>query len=348
MKQDASELNPGGIDSPAEMVQEVDEMSPFAFLRPEIDRVEESIRNQATQFDPAVEPYIAYLCNTSGKRIRPALTFLSGGATGGITKDHDKLAVTLELIHIATLVHDDIIDGAEIRRQAPTANAKWGNALSVLLGDSLFSYALMMSSEFDDSRVSRKVASAANDVCTGEIIQTQRRFDLNLSHACYFDIIEKKTAALFAAAMELGAQLNKRPEEECQILGEFGLKIGTAYQIYDDCIDLVGTEEEFGKTLRTDLNKGKLTLPILNLLENSTDRQREKLNRLLLQKEPVDVNALASIADYVGSIESSVDTGLELVEEARKCLIGLPDSEYADALAGISDFLDLLLEGCRQ
>ncbi len=348
MKQDASELTSGETESPLKMANAGDELSPFAFLRPELDRVETSIRNQATKFDPAVEPYVAYLCNTSGKRIRPALTFLSGGATGGITEDHDKLAVALELIHIATLVHDDIIDGAEIRRQVPTANAKWGNALSVLLGDCLFSYALMLSSEFEDSTVSRKVASAANDVCTGEIIQTQRRFDLALSHACYFDIIEKKTAALFAAAMELGAHLNKRPAEECRVLGEFGLKIGTAYQIYDDCIDLVGTEEEFGKTLRTDLNKGKLTLPILNLLQNSTDRQREKLNRLLLQKEPVDVSTLASIADYVGSIEAAVDTGLDLVEDARKCLIGLPDSEYADALAGIADFLDLLLEGCRQ
>ncbi len=345
MKKDASELKSGWNEFSAE---ENTGESPFGLLRPELDRVEKAIRSQAKEFDPAVEPYIAYLCNTSGKRIRPSLTFLSGGATGGITEDHDKLAITLELIHIATLVHDDIIDGAKIRRQAPTANANWGDALSVLLGDCLFSYALMKSSEFEDSDISRKVAAAANDVCSGEIIQTQRRFDLTLSYECYFDIIEKKTAALFAAAMELGAQLNNRPVDECRTLGEFGLKIGTAYQIYDDCIDLVGTEEEFGKTLRTDLNKGKLTLPILNLLENSTDRQREKLNRLLLQKEPVDVNALASIADYVGSIESAVDTGLELVEEARKCLVVLPDSEYADALAGIADFLDLLLEGCRQ
>ncbi|MCB1207622.1 MAG: polyprenyl synthetase family protein, partial [Verrucomicrobiae bacterium] len=120
------------------------DLSPFAFLRPDLDRVEARIREQATAFDPAVEPYVAYILNTSGKRIRPALTFLAGGATGEVTDDHHKLAVILELIHVATLVHDDIIDGAEIRRQAPTANAKWGNALSVLLGDCLFSHALML------------------------------------------------------------------------------------------------------------------------------------------------------------------------------------------------------------
>lgn len=324
------------------------ELSPFAFLRPELDRVESRIRAQAETFDPAVEPYVAYILNTSGKRIRPALAFLAGGATGGVEDDHHKLAVILELIHVATLVHDDIIDGAEIRRQAPTANAKWGNALSVLLGDCLFSHALMLSTEFNDSVIGRKVAIAANEVCSGEIIQTQRRFDLQLNREDYFDIIRKKTAALFAAAMELGARLNGQSEAVCLALRDFGLHVGTAYQIYDDCIDLIGEEMEYGKTLRTDLNKGKLTLPILNLLSSATERQREKLNRLLIQKEPIDLSALASIADYAGAIEASVDTAQELIQESRNCLLVLEESEYKGALLGITKFLSVLLEGCRQ
>jgi octaprenyl-diphosphate synthase len=254
----------------------------------------------------------------------------------------------LELIHVATLVHDDIIDGAEIRRQAPTANAKWGNALSVLLGDCLFSHALMLSTGFDDSVVGRKIALAASEVCSGEIIQTQRRFDMQLGRDDYFDIIRKKTAALFAAAMELGARLNGQEASVCEALRQFGLNVGAAYQIYDDCIDLVGDEKEYGKTLRTDLNKGKLTLPILNLLGSATERQREKLHRLLLQREPIDISALANIADYAGAIEASVDTGQELVEEARRLLGVLPESEHKSALAGITTFLDALLEGCRQ
>lgn len=324
------------------------ELSPFAFLRPELDRVESRIRDQAEAFDPAVEPYVAYILNTSGKRIRPALAFLAGGATGGVEDDHHKLAVILELIHVATLVHDDIIDGAEIRRQAPTANAKWGNALSVLLGDCLFSHALMLSTEFNDSVIGRKVAIAANEVCSGEIIQTQRRFDLQLNREDYFDIIRKKTAALFAAAMELGARLNGQSESVCLALRDFGLHVGTAYQIYDDCIDLIGEETEYGKTLRTDLNKGKLTLPILNLLSSATERQREKLNRLLIQKEPIDLSALASIADYAGAIEASIDTAQELIQESRNCLLVLDESEYKGALLGITNFLSVLLEGCRQ
>ncbi len=324
------------------------EFSPFAFLRPELERVELRIREQAEAFDPAVEPYVAYILNTTGKRIRPALAFLSGGATGGVTDDHHKLAVILELIHVATLVHDDIIDGAEIRRQAPTANAKWGNALSVLLGDCLFSHALMLSTEFDDSAIGRKVALAANEVCTGEIIQTQRRFDMQLSREDYFDIIRKKTAALFAAAMELGARINRRDDPACGSLREFGLAIGTAYQIYDDCIDLIGEESEYGKTLRTDLHKGKLTLPILNLMAGANPKQREKLNRLLLQREPIDLTALASIADYVGAIESAVETGLKMVGDARERLDVLDGGDHRAALHGVANFLGALLEGCRQ
>lgn len=323
-------------------------ISPFEFLRPELERVETRIRAQAEEFDPAVEPYVGYILDTSGKRIRPALTFLSGGATGEVTDDHHKLAVTLELIHVATLVHDDIIDGAEIRRQAPTANAKWGNALSVLLGDCLFSHALMLSTEFDDKVIGRKVAMAANEVCSGEIIQTQRRFDMTLTREQYFDIIRKKTAALFAAAMELGARINQKDEEVCATLHEFGLAIGTAYQIYDDCIDLVGEEKEFGKTLRTDLNRGKLTLPILNLLDSANEKQREKLHRLLIQKEPIDLSTLANIADYVGAIEEAVDTGIAMVNEGRSSLVILGEGDHRDALSGICDFLEALLEGCRQ
>jgi len=325
-----------------------EEFSPFDFLRPELDRVESLIREQAKEFDPAVEPYVGYVLNTSGKRIRPALTFLSGGATGGVSADHHKLAAILELIHVATLVHDDIIDGAELRRQAPTANAKWGNSLSVLLGDCLFSHALMLSTEFEDSGIGRGVAVAAKEVCSGEIIQTQRRFDLQLRREDYFEIIRLKTAALFAAAMELGARLNGAPEGVAASLRAFGSGIGTAYQIYDDCVDLVGEEDEYGKTLRTDLNKGKLTLPILNLLSGANEKQRAKLHRLLIQKEPLDVPALASIADYAGAIESAVDTGQELVERSRDCLQVLPDSRHAEALRGIADFLETLLEGCRQ
>lgn len=340
-------MNPK-TDTPADLAASLAAAFPTELLRGDLESVEAAIREQSRAFDPAVEPYVAYLCGTSGKRIRPALVFLAGGATGGSHAGHLKIAITLELIHIATLVHDDIIDGAEIRRQAPTANAKWGSALSVLLGDCLFAHALRLSTEFDDQRIGRKVAQAANEVCTGEIVQTQRRFDFQLSRTDYFEIIRKKTAALFSAAMELGAMLNDQPDAVVEALYDYGSLIGTAYQVYDDCLDLTGDEADVGKTLRTDLNKGKLTLPILNLIASATERQRDKLNRLFLQKEPIDLAALASIADYEGAIESAVDSGVALVRQARERLAVLEDNPHTRGLHQIANLLDTLLLSCRQ
>jgi len=324
------------------------DLFPFELVRPELERVEIAIREQVRSFDSAVEPYVAYICNTSGKRIRPALAILVGGATGGVHGNHLKIGVILELIHMATLVHDDIMDGANTRRMVPTANAKWGNALSVLLGDTLFSHALTLATDFDSIDICRKVGQAAREVCQGEILQTQRRFDLSLSKADYFRIIEMKTGALFAAATGLAGTLSGVDAETEARLYSYGMKLGTAYQIYDDCLDLVGAEDVVGKTLRTDLAKGKLTLPILNLLENSSEAQRTKLNKRILEQRAFDLPVLVGIAEYEGAIEGAVDTALGLLEESRADLAGLGDSVHAQALGQITWFLAGLLEKCRR
>jgi octaprenyl-diphosphate synthase len=320
---------------------------PFEFIQPQLDVVEDQIRAQAAAFDPAVEGYVAYVCNTSGKRIRPALSILSGGACNNLNDRHLTLGVVLELIHVATLVHDDIIDGAELRRDMPTANAKWGSSLSVLLGDCLFAHALELATSFDEPAISRKIARAANDVCQGEVVQTQRRFDLHLSVDKYLKIIEMKTASLFACAMELGAALSGADKERQDLMKEFGRKTGTAYQIYDDCIDLVGDEKVVGKTLGTDLTKGKLTLPILHLIAEASESQRAKLNRMIIQNEPIDISVLAGIADYQGAIGKALDFAGDLIESARADLHGLPDNTYTDGLTQITLFMDSLLYRCR-
>ncbi|CAN5308478.1 polyprenyl synthetase family protein [soil metagenome] len=322
---------------------------PFALVREDLEAVEVAIRDQARAFDPAVEGYVSYVCNTSGKRIRPALAILGGGATGTPgSAGHRKLGVILELIHIATLVHDDIMDGADIRRGMPTASAKWGNSLSVLLGDCLFAHALMLATEFEDPHINRMIAKASSDVCAGEIIQTQRRFDMQLSREEYFRIIRMKTAALFAAALEIGARLNGATAAVQERMKSFGNNIGTAYQIYDDCLDLVGDEREVGKTLGTDLAKGKLTLPILNLISRATPAKRGKLNRLLIEQEPIDISVLAGIADYEGSIEAAVETARQLVSDARADLVVLPSNPHSEALYQIAEYLDGLLVACRR
>ena len=319
---------------------------PFELVAGPLREVEKEIRRQADFFEPEVRGYIRYVCDSNGKRIRPALALLTGQATGHPSPGHVRLGVVLEMIHMATLVHDDVIDGADLRRNQPTASSKWGNFLSVLVGDALFAHALMEATRFNDVYLNHAIARASRDVCSGEVIQTQRRFDLNLTRDDYFRIIEMKTAALFAAATELACYLSGCSAETTASLRDFGLKLGTAYQIYDDCIDLVGSEAQIGKTLGTDLKKGKLTLPVLNLLASATPAQRSKLNRLLVQNEPVDVGVLAGIADYAGALESAVQTARDLTAAARNHLVVLPGNAHADALGRIADYLDSLLAAC--
>ena len=303
---------------------------PFELIREDLQVVENAIRDQAKAFDPAVEGYVSYVCQAAGKRIRPALALMAGGATGGKNAHHTRLSVILEMVHIASLVHDDIMDGAATRRGLPTAAAKWGHSLSVLLGDALFAYALELATDFEDTEVCRQIAKASRDVCSGEILQTQRRFDLNLSVPDYLRMIEMNGVS---------------PEVE-KSLHSFGMKLGTVYQIYDDCLDLVGDEKKVGKTLRTDLIKGKLTLPILYLLMEATDAQKQKLNRILLQGEPMDTSILAGIADYEGAIERAVKFAQDMLADAESELSCLEESPYKTAFHGVASYLRGLLSGC--
>ena len=321
---------------------------PFQLVKQEISKVEAQIRDQIRAFDPSVEPYIDYICNTSGKRIRPALAILTAGSLGKISDDNIKIGVILELIHMATLVHDDIIDGASTRRKVPTANAKWGNGMAVLLGDALFSHSLLLATEFGSIDICRKVGQASREVCEGEVIQSQRRFDLTLTKDDYFKIIAMKTGALFAAATGISASLSGADQDTENKLYDYGLKLGTAYQIYDDCLDLVGTEDNVGKTLRTDLEKGKLTLPMLNLLETASEEKRNKLNKRIIEQQPLDLEVLVGIADYEGAIEQALDTASEMLTEARENLNCLPDNKHRTGLSDITEYLDGLINKCRK
>ena len=299
---------------------------------------------QARAFDPAVQGYVEYALSSSGKRLRPALALLAAGATGGIGEPQIKLAVILELIHLATLVHDDVMDGADTRRGQPTASARWGNSLSVLLGDCLFAHALGLATEFEEATIARRIARAAQDVCTGEILQTQRRFDLALSLVDYQRMIEMKTAALFAVAAELGARLNGADPAVCSALGQYGLKLGTAYQIYDDCLDLAGDEREAGKTLGTDLQKGKLTLPVLFLLQATPPERRAGLDAILLHGDAGELLALREAARSSGALAAAVRTGRELIDDARFQLQRLEPGPHRRALDAVGEQLGTMIE----
>ncbi len=316
-------------------------------VRAQLEEVEAQIAQQAAAFDPAIEGYVAYAIGGRGKRLRPLLALLSGGATGGIQRGHIDLAVIVELIHIATLVHDDIMDEAERRRSQPTVNARWGNSLSVLLGDCLFAQALNLSTNFDNSEVSRAIARAARDVCSGEIIQTQRRFDLHLGIDDYLRIIEMKTGSLFAVAAELGAIINGSDAQTARVLKDYGRKIGSAYQIYDDCLDIAGNETKIGKTLGTDLRKGKLTLPVLTLLGSAPTIERERYCGYILNGKSDAVAKLLKSGAANVALKTSIDAGQDLISAAQAELDRLPSNNHVEPLFLLGDALKELFEQFR-
>jgi octaprenyl-diphosphate synthase len=316
-------------------------------VRQHLAEVDKRIVAQAAAFDPAIEGYVSYAIGGRGKRLRPLLALLAGGATGEIKSEHVDLAVIVELIHLATLVHDDIMDEADRRRGQPTVNARWGNSLSVLLGDVLFAHALNLSASFDEARISRAIARTASEVCSGEMIQTQRRFDLQLRVEDYLRIVEMKTGSLFAVAAELAAVISGATPDKIDILRRFGLRIGTAYQIYDDCLDLAGTEAKTGKTLGTDLRKGKFTLPVLKFLERASETERARCSEWILEGRTMEVAELLRNGATNGSLNASITTGAEMIREAQPLLTTLSPNEHTNALRELADALVEMLEQLR-
>jgi octaprenyl-diphosphate synthase len=308
-------------------------------VQPYLDRVEKRIGQQASAFDPAIEGYVVYAVGGRGKRLRPVLALLAGGATGTVNSQHVDLAVIVELIHIATLVHDDVMDEAEQRRAQPTANARWGNSLSVLLGDCLFAHALTLSTNFENSDIGRAIARTAATVCSGEMIQTQRRFDLNLTVDDYLRIVQMKTGSLFSTAAELAAVISEADPTVIGTFKDFGFQLGTAYQIYDDCVDLAGTESVTGKTLGTDLRKGKFTLPVLNFLRSASEFERERCCQLVLDEKIEEMIELLKNGANNGALNESIAAGCDLIRKAQCAFDAIAPNRYTDALFSLGDVL---------
>src|SRR5258707_164435 len=252
-------------------------------VEPFLQGVADRLAAQIHAFDSEIAPYAQYALTSQGKQLRPALVALSGAATGQINDNHTKVAVIIEMVHLATLVHDDVVDEAELRRARPTLTANWGNEISVLVGDCLFAHALKLAASFPTPEICRAVAAATNTVCSGEILQTQCRKNFELSRAEYFKVLSMKTGELFALSCDLGAFLTGAAPGQRAALRQYGLALGTAYQVYDDCLDLFGSEASVGKSLGTDLVNGKMTLPVLVALERSGVADRATLEKLIGQ-----------------------------------------------------------------
>jgi octaprenyl-diphosphate synthase len=251
----------------------------YAPVKPYLDDLDAFLQSQVEELEPEVQDHVRYVFGHSGKRLRPMLVAYSGWEGPGQSRVQDliKLGSVIELVHLATLVHDDILDEADTRHRQETAAKKFGPAAAVLIGDVLFSHALKLASEFETNEVCRSVAQATARVCSGEIAQTYQRGEVNYSRAFYFRVIQLKTAELFEVSCRLGAKVAGYPAEFGEAAGLFGRHVGIAYQIFDDLVDLYADESMIGKTLGTDLDKGKFTLPLLLLLEKVSTEERESL-----------------------------------------------------------------------
>jgi octaprenyl-diphosphate synthase len=308
-------------------------------LEPFLEKVAQQLTHQAHDFDPKIVPYAQYALNCSGKHLRPALVALAANSIGNVSNSHVTAAVIIEMVHLATLVHDDVMDEAEIRRGQLTLAANWGNEIAVLFGDCLFAQALKLAASFPTPEVCRAVSMATNTVCTGEILQTQHRRNFEVSRKEYFRVIEMKTAELFMLSCDLAAFLGGADAERRAALRKFGTAFGTAYQVYDDCVDLFGTEAEAGKSLGTDLAKGKLTWPLLLAWERANPLDRKHLEGWIQNWRPEYLAQVNELLVRYETFEPSVEVIVQYLEQARAALKILPENAGREGLSDLTEFL---------
>ena len=308
-------------------------------MEPFRQRVAVRLAEQTEEFEPQIADFAQYALTAQGKQLRPMLVSLSGEALGKLNDSHLMVAVIIEMVHLATLVHDDVIDEAQFRRGRLTMTANWGNEVSVLLGDCLFAHALKLAASFPTPEICRAVASATNTVCAGEILQNCSRGDFNVARSHYFKMLAMKTGELFALSCDLGAFLSQATAARRESLRQYGMALGTAYQLYDDCLDVLGTESAAGKSLGADLAKGKMTLPLLIVRERAKPQDQKQLRQWLENWEPGFLPEVVEMIEKYDAFAESRGVIQQYLDAGRQALMTLPVSDGRAGLMGLTDFL---------
>lgn len=299
----------------------------------------EELRRELASNDGLIQSMHDHILKMTGKFLRPILTLLSSKLDGHPSSDAVRLAVAVELIHTATLVHDDIIDGSEWRRNQPSVHAKWGRELSIVSGDYLYAKAFMILAGFQDVRVNQAFATCAHIMCEGEMKQIEKRKDFDLAEEEYLRIIHKKTAALFQASCAGGVFLSTKDMVLAERLGRYGYALGMAFQIVDDCMDLAGDTLEMGKKAGLDLAKSDMTLPLLYVLASLNDAQKDQLEHSFQSDAPEEVlRSVKTLASECCAVERSMEKAKAFAEEARACLADVSPSRYRDSLDRLVDY----------
>ena len=309
----------------------------YELIGDELHRVRECIAEQFAGADEPTRQLLEAFNKSGGKMIRPALVILSGRACGKITDEHIRVAAIAEMIHNATLLHDDVIDDGKTRRGVETVNSLWGNEVAVLLGDFMLCKVFGMCSSLD-KKVVDIISETATRTCMGELRQIMNRFNWRLSEAEYIEIITDKTAVLFGSCARLGALLAKGSKKEQEILSRFGRDVGIAFQITDDLLDIVGEQKQTGKTVGNDVDKNKLTLAVINMLENTQENQKgEVIKKLIVARD--SKSAFSEILKSNGSLEYAYSRAKEYVSGATNALSSLKDNSVIEALSKTANFI---------
>jgi octaprenyl-diphosphate synthase len=310
-----------------------------AVIGPELDQVEQILARELQSTSPYVSDVYAHVSHFRGKRLRPILLLLSAQATGGINHNHRVLAAVVEIIHTATLIHDDVLDEAETRRHVATVNARWNNETSVLFGDYLFTHGFHLASSLESTLACRLIGRATNIVCEGELSQIHERGNFELSEQTYLQIIEAKTAELCALCGYLGAYFSGTDDQVVRSLEQYGRSLGVAFQIADDLLDLLGNEKSMGKSLGTDLVKQKLTLPLIRLISQANEAEAVQIRELLCQPGADTAAQLLSLLERSDALDYTRSRANELAATARESLTVLPDSPAKRILMDITEFV---------
>ena len=284
---------------------------------------------------PLVENIGHYIVDAGGKRLRPLLTLLCAGATGNIGHDSVRLAAVIEFIHTATLLHDDVVDLSELRRGRPTANANWGNAPSVLVGDFLYSRAFQILVGIGSMPLMDLLSHTTNTVAEGEVLQLTRVGDSATSEEDYFDVIRGKTAVLFAAACSGAAIINSAANHR-ETLHQYGLNLGIAFQLVDDILDYQGNPEETGKNVGDDLAEGKPTLPLIYALQHANPEQQQQIRQAIEQRSAEHLTEIVHTVQSCGALEYCQRQAEHFSNAAAESLNTLPASTYRDALVSLT------------
>ncbi|CAN7528109.1 octaprenyl diphosphate synthase [Pseudoduganella sp. LjRoot289] len=304
----------------------------------DMEAVNTVIRQRLHSEVPLVNQIAEYIISAGGKRIRPVLVLLVANAYSYQGVAHHELAAVVEFIHTATLLHDDVVDESSLRRGRATANALFGNAASVLVGDFLYSRAFQMMVSLNSMRVMQILSDATNVIAEGEVLQLLNMHDPDVSEERYLQVIRSKTAKLFEAAAELGALISGADDGQIAAAGEYGRSLGTAFQLIDDVLDYAGDAAEIGKNVGDDLREGKPTLPLIWLMGNGTEAQRQLVRSCIENGDEQHFDTILAAITGSGALAYTRRAAEEAAQRAAAAVAGLPASVYKDALLQLARF----------